>query len=253
MNASLRVRRALDATCPIAPLDPELSKALFPDPLLLKAAEPAIRAFRDTFVLQPVEKDAKKKEKRKFAMYDDQPDIDPDLLAAKRLNAADHSAGAAFDAMQPTVEHVGSVTPMEDFRAMLKRRDDVAVWKRAWEEMKTLIERLVEDSYGDSMYGRAMECVRGLRAAAVGEGEADLFNTWMEGVREKWRRGREGWWTKLKAEGMRLIDDSEVGDSKVSRAEADRWSEDVDDSSRVRSESLPVSADDERDIFDELE
>ena len=240
-----------------------MSTAVHPDPLLLKATEPAFRAFRSTFTLTPQPRD-KKKEKRKFSMYDDQPHMDADLLAAKRINAAappphpSSSAAsphaAAFDALHPLVEHVGSVTPLADFRAILTRRDDVELYRRAWEELKVVIERWVDESYGDAGYGVAMECVKGLRAAAVAEGEAELFNAWMEKVKEGWRTRRAGWWAKLKGEGVRAIDSSEVDDSRYTPQQADSWFEDVDDSSRVRSESLPVSGvEEDVDLFESMD
>ena len=242
-----------------------MSKAVVPDSLLLKTTEPAFRAFRSTFTLTPQPR-KETKEKRKFSMYDDQPHLDADLLAAKRINAAappPHSASATsptsssfpltFDALRPLVDHVGSVTPLDDFRAILTRRDDVELYRRAWDELKVIIERWVDESYGDAGYGVAMECVKGLRGAAVAEGEAEVFNQWMERVKEGWRTRRAGWWAKLKAEGVRVIDSSEVDDSRFTPAQADRWFEDVDDSSRVRSESLPVSVEDDADLFDSMD
>ena len=136
---------------------------------------------------------------------------------------------------------------------MIARRDDRDVYKRAWDELQALIERYVDDSYGDAHYRTAMDCIVGLRAAAVAEKEADRFNSWMESVRERWRARRTGWWSRLKEAGVGVIHDGEVDDSRYTAADAERWMDDVDHSSKVRGESLPPSVDDEPDLFSSMD
>ena len=108
------------------------------DQSLLKGAEPAFRAFKSAF---PLTVTARKEEqqKRRFLMYDTEAPIDEDLQqASKRVRAEEEEdkeragAGAGgggldddglgFDSvMRGRVDRVGTVDPVADFRAMLRR------------------------------------------------------------------------------------------------------------------------------------
>lgn len=191
----------------------------------------------------------------KFSMYDEKPILDDDILQAKtgREAAMEGIEGGddSDELMRDRVDTVSTVNPVDTFRAMLRRRDDVTVHERAMREMVERINAFIEGSYGDQLYGKAMECVRALREACVRDKEADTFNDWMEGVKGRYKAGRSGWWEWMRKESVRLIDESEVEDSKYSVAAAQRWWEDDGMDSKSKSESIPVSgaADD---LFDEL-
>lgn len=188
-------------------------------------------------------------------MYDDEkPQLDADIMEAQTNLAADSSIDPAStdSLMHDRVDTVSTVNPVDTFRAMLRRRDDVTVHDRAMREMVERINAFIEGSYGDQLYAKAMECVRALREACVRDKEAATFNDWMDAVKAKYKSSRSGWWLWMKKEGVRVVDESEVEDSKYSVADAGRWWEDDAVDSKSRSESIPVSGADD-DLFDELQ
>ena len=216
-------------------------------------AEPSYDAFRVAFTLVEAPKKEGGRRKVKFSMYDEKPMLDEDILEAGREASSISIDGADGDElMRDRVDTVSTVNPVDTFRAMLRRRDDVTIHDRAMREMVERINAFIEGSYGDQLYGKAMECVRALREACVRDKEAHTFNEWMESIKARYRGGPSGWWLFIKKDGVRLIDESEVEDSKYSVAETQRWWEDDAVDSKSKSESIPVSGADD-DLFDELQ
>ena len=252
--------RAQDPSAPIPPVPPAILRHVTPDATLLKDAEPSYDAFRLAFSLVEAPKKEGGRRRVKFSMYDEKPQLDDDILDAKTgrdaaadsLDADGGGGGGGDELMRDRVDAVSTVNPVETFRAMLRRRDDVSVHERAMREMVARIDAFVEGSYGDQLYGRAMECVRALREACVRDREAHTFNEWLEASKARHKSGRSEWWKFMQREGVRLIDQGEVEDSKYTAADAARWWEDDAVDSKSRSESIPVSgaADD---LFDELQ
>ena len=192
----------------------------------------------------------------KFSMYDEKPILDEDVLEAKSsreaaMDSVDNADGSD-ELMRDRVDAVSTVNPVDTFKAMLRRRDDVTVHDRAMREMVERINAFIEGSYGDQLYGKAMECVGVLREACVRDKEAHTFNEWMESIKVRYKGGRSGWWEYMHKESVRLIDESEVEDSKYSVADTQRWWDDEAVDNKSRSESIPVSGADD-DLFEGFE
>lgn len=65
------------------------------------------------------------------------------------------------------IEKVGDITPIQDFEAMISRRDGPNWVDKAITEMKNKIFYLVEDSYDGDNYPKAVECLVAIRKACV--------------------------------------------------------------------------------------
>ena len=65
------------------------------------------------------------------------------------------------------VEKIGDSTPMQDFEAMISRRDSPKWVDKAITDMKNKICNLVEDSYNGDNYPKAVECLNALRKGCI--------------------------------------------------------------------------------------
>ena len=76
---------------------------------------------------------------------------------------------SSFMQKTPTamVEKIGNVTPVQDFEAMLSRRDDADWVLKAIKGMKNKIYDLVEDSFEGDKYDEAVECLFALRKGCI--------------------------------------------------------------------------------------
>lgn len=65
------------------------------------------------------------------------------------------------------VEKIGDLNPVEDFQAMMARRDSSKWVRKAIEEMQDYIHGLLENSYEGNTYPRAIECLAALRSGCI--------------------------------------------------------------------------------------
>lgn len=65
------------------------------------------------------------------------------------------------------VEDVGSVNPVEDFEAMLARRDSDQWIPKAIKGMKKIISDLLSSAYNGNTYDKAIACLVALRSGCV--------------------------------------------------------------------------------------
>jgi len=114
------------------------------------------------------------------------------------------------------VNDVGSVKPVQDFRAMLARRD-VDYVDKAIEQMKQRITQMVNESVRDQMYPKALECLQALRSGAVQESEWEVFNNYLIEIRGYFERKRkDDFWKLVQQNRISLIHYDECVDSNTS-------------------------------------
>lgn len=65
------------------------------------------------------------------------------------------------------VEKIGDLTPVQDFEAMMSRRDTAEWVSKAIKDMKNKIFHIVEDSFEGDTYQKALECVVALRKGCI--------------------------------------------------------------------------------------
>jgi len=65
------------------------------------------------------------------------------------------------------VEKIGDLNPVQDFEAMMARRDSSKWVKKAIKEMQDYIYNLLENSYEGNAYPKAIECLVALRKGCI--------------------------------------------------------------------------------------
>ena len=264
--------RALDPEADISELDPEIAKYILPDPSLMRRAAPKLNHFKASFELRPVEP-SEKKQKRHWKDWYSSEVKDADIEAIrKRMRpgedgasssssaaaAAGGGAGVSQDSrlggsssvggafsldavVSDLVDKVGPLRPLDDFLAMMSRRDDPAIVPRAITEMIGQIKYQLEQSYQGSNYEKALNCIKGLRTECVKVEEADKFNAMLGSLKAECaptaaqpRKKHADFWNRMHAVPILPIHAGEVAASSVSEEDANNfYSDDIE---------LPVSA-----------
>lgn len=80
-----------------------------------------------------------------------------------------------YNANEKNVDTVGDANPVQDFEAMISRRDGNDWIDKAISEMKKRIVKLVEDSTTDEGGDKALECLLALRKGCVLEQVSSSF------------------------------------------------------------------------------
>ncbi|XP_057980916.1 ATP-dependent DNA helicase 2 subunit KU80 isoform X2 [Malania oleifera] len=119
------------------------------------------------------------------------------------------------------VEKIGNSTPVQDFEAMMARRDNPEWVSKAIKDMKNKVFDLVEDSYEGDNYDKALECLVALRKGCILEQEPKLFNDFLHHIcRFCQEKDLNSFCQLLVSKGIILITKREALDSEVTEDEA---------------------------------
>jgi ATP-dependent DNA helicase 2 subunit 2 len=221
--------RALHPERPLPPLDPLVEQYVNPDKHMLERAARAIDAVKETFHL--VKTEQKEKEgKRRFwsdAFAEAAAGVQLDSYVnddAKRQKLHDGlpegGRRLSIQSLISEVTDVGSATPVEDFNAMIARKD-VDLVDKAIEQMQRQIVKLVNESVRDSYYSKALDCLKALRKGCVDQAEVEPFNKFLADMKKNYRGSkRDEFWRLIQSESVSLITAEESSDSDFTEADA---------------------------------
>ncbi|KAJ1440679.1 SPOC-like, C-terminal domain superfamily [Sesbania bispinosa] len=154
----------------VPPLDDTLKKITEPDADLLLQNQSVIDSFRRSFELNgnPLKKSRRLlREKRSFLSDEE----GKGNITDQPANLIEHTS--------IKVEKIGDLTPVQDFEAMISRRDSPDWVLKAIRDMKNKIFALVEDSHEGDNYPQALECLVALRKGCILEQEPKHFNDFL--------------------------------------------------------------------------
>lgn len=222
--------RALKPNMPMPTLDDSILAQVSVPESFLKRTAGAQQRFRDAFVLTKTEMKEKENRKRFWSdaftgdAADDKLESylgDEDAKKSKKKDDANHAGLNNIQALlRGGVETVTNLTPIEDFTAMMGRKD-VDLVDKAIEEMQLQILRFVHDSYKNSLYSKAIECIRALRSGCIKEQESEQFNNFLQSIKSQFKdKQRNDFWLNLQQEALSLISAADSADSDVSLEDA---------------------------------
>ena len=81
-------------------------------------------------------------------------------ISAQLLNSVENTSAVK-------VEKIGDLTPVQDFEAMMSRRDGPEWVGKAIKDLKNKIFDMVEDSHEGDNYPKALECLVALRKGCI--------------------------------------------------------------------------------------
>ncbi|KAG8391672.1 hypothetical protein BUALT_Bualt01G0211700 [Buddleja alternifolia] len=165
--------KSKDRDAAVPPLDETLRKITEPNAELLSQSRVVIEEFRKSFELK--ENPKLKKSSRR-------------VLREKPSGSSEEREGIggdgqAMDAIEYTsevkAEKIGDSNPIQDFEAMISRRDSPQWVSKAIQSMKRKIFDLVENSFEGDTYQKALECLVALRKGCILEQEPKQFNDFL--------------------------------------------------------------------------
>lgn len=103
---------------------------------------------------------------------------------------------------------------------MLDTADSPAAIRSAVEELGAVVEKQIRDSFGDSLYGQAIEEMRVMREEMVEVEEVGVWNEWLRGVKGRLVRGelggeRRDFWWEVRRERLGLVVGGGVGEEEA--------------------------------------
>ncbi|XP_057501213.1 ATP-dependent DNA helicase 2 subunit KU80 isoform X1 [Actinidia eriantha] len=202
---------------PVPPLDETLKKITQPDPEQLSQCKSVIEEFRRHFELRENPK-LKKSTKRLLGEKPSGSGEEREVLGiaydVEAVNSIENTSAVK-------VEKVGDSTPVQDFEAMMSRRDSPEWVNKAIKDMKNKIFDLVEDSCEGDTYQKALECLVSLRKGCILEQEPKQFNDFLRHLCKFCQeKDLNTFCDFLASKGVTLVTKTEAIDSEVTEDEA---------------------------------
>ena len=132
-------------------------------------------------------------------------------------------------------KNISAITPIEDFREMIdNKNEDLAV--RAMELMSDIIKKLIRESFKGSYYIKAIECIKAYRDAANDEDEVDLFNSFLNDLKDKFPKEQYmDFWNLFCDNKITLISEEENQKSKYKESQCQEWLEAISNKNVITS------------------
>ena len=139
---------------------------------------------------------------------------------------------------------ISAITPIEDFREMIdNKNEDLAA--RAMELMSDMIFKLIRESFKGSYFIKAIDCIKAFRDAANDEDEVDLFNNFLNELKEKFPKEQYmEFWILFCDNKITLISEKENERSKYSEKQCDEWLEEIS-----KQDAIPTTVKDMGDLL----
>jgi len=123
---------------------------------------------------------------------------------------------------EPFSDTISEHAPVEDFYRLLKDRvvDRVT---QAINQMKGMIIRFVEHSYGGNNFPKAIDCLKNLRQGCLDEDEIQAFNEFMIYHIKPMKQNSPEFWNQVVRYGLSLISKIESDKSAIEEIEAQEF------------------------------
>ncbi|KAK1303315.1 ATP-dependent DNA helicase 2 subunit KU80 [Acorus calamus] len=202
----------------VPPVDRCLKRILEPDSELLSQNKPTIDKFGSQFELK---ENPKKKKSSKRHWRDRLLTSNDDGETAKDDMSEIRNSNVTNDSSAVKVDKIGNSTPVQDFNAMMARRDSPEWISRAFREMKNYINDILENSYEGDTFLKAVDCLEALRRGCILEQEPKEFNQFLFDLYEKWKNtDLVSFFELVSSKNITLISKTEAEDSDIMDDEA---------------------------------
>ncbi|KAG8416477.1 ATP-dependent DNA helicase yku80 [Metarhizium acridum] len=139
-------------------------------------------------------------------------------------------SGLDVDALlgEDTKRTVSAENPVPDFKRALGTADEMDQVEDAAKQMGNIVRSLITDSFGDSKYPQATECLGVMRDELINMDEPEMYNTFVRDLKKGLLSGalggdRRDFWFKVRWSRLGLIDQNQSEVSKVTHEEAEEF------------------------------
>jgi len=180
--------RAINPDDPLPPKSDRLLKMVNPDPEIVKNSRSIAQEIKEMFGVEKV--DYMDKDKKGFGEVVDNEiknlinNIKNPNTETKFKTEEELSNMRMENIIETSVKDIGSMNPVEDFKAMVNQRD-AALLDKAFTKMKAMIQNLLRNALSNQSYEKILNCINALRETCVKEDEGLLFNEFMQDLKKK--------------------------------------------------------------------
>ncbi|CAI0385506.1 unnamed protein product [Linum tenue] len=207
--------KSREADAAVPPLDGTLRRITEPDPELVAKNKYVLDKFRSSF---EVKVNPKLKKSTQRVMEDNKAGGSDEEDEALAVRSSDDTH----------VDEIGDSNPVQDFEAMISRRDSPDWIGKAIQKMKNKISGLLlSRPYQEINNSTALDCLEALRKGCIMEQEPKQYNDFLRECIDENKLGDHNIFSRfyrdLASKGLTLISKTEAPDSEVPEDEARRF------------------------------
>lgn len=130
---------------------------------------------------------------------------------------------------EDTKGQVSAENAVPDFKRAMATADEIPDIQAAAKQMGEIVQSFVTDSFGDSKYAQAVECIGVMREELINMEEPEMYNNFVRELKKGLLSGalggdRRDFWFKVRWSRLGLIEQSQSDVSEVTADEADEVS-----------------------------
>ncbi|XP_065070753.1 X-ray repair cross-complementing protein 5-like [Rhopilema esculentum] len=209
-------KRALNPTDEtLPPLAEPIKKSIEPLPRQGASCRPTIDKIKELFPLAEI---SKKKNKNVFQISEES--TEPKLKRMKIANENENGEPSFARLASSCITEVGTADPVKDYQLLLHNSNS-STFREVSQQLAKRILQLVNDSFLDQYYQKALDCLKALRQESLQGGEIDIFNELLQKIKESMKgKRRNDFWELIITERIGLITQEECSKSHVIEKEA---------------------------------
>lgn len=172
-------------------------------------------------------------EQRKLHVADNLP-VPPKAKGRRNRETIKPISGLDVDALlgelgEDTKGQVSAENAVPDFKRAMATADEISDIQAAAKQMGDIVQSFVTDSFGDSKYAQAVECIGVMREELINMEEPEMYNNFVRELKKGLLSGalggdRRDFWFKVRWSRLGLIEQSQSDVSTVTADEADEVS-----------------------------
>lgn len=207
--------RALHPNSKIPELNPSLARLVERNKNLWEGAKNEIEQLENLFPVKKIE--AATKRAVDLVWGAQTTPADGNDLASKRTKLGDDSLKSLAG---EKVSVINSTDPVGDFKKMIHRRDMDMV-EEAFSQLKKMVINIVDSSFMNQNFEKAIDCVKVMREEAIKEDEPKVFNDYLKELMDTYKDRKNGFWNEIQSVNkITLISNAECDESDISPEEA---------------------------------
>jgi len=180
--------KAINPNDPLPEKDNRLLGMITPNPEIMEKSKGIAQEIKEMFNVKKV--DYKNKDKKGFGEVVDNEiknlinDIKNPETNVKFKTEEEINNMRMENIIETNIKTIGSMNPVEDFKAMVKQQD-ATLLDKAFNQMKAMILNLLYNALSNQSYEKILNCIKVLRETCVKEDEGNLFNEFMQDLKKK--------------------------------------------------------------------
>lgn len=210
--------RALKSDNPLPPLPSYIKNILKVPDKVANNAKPILEKIKKLFPFEEVLSAKSIKTGASMFQNGEKTDEPP---AKRNRSGSDTLQGGVAEIVMGSVQEVGTVTPLEDFKKLISNQN--CNFLEVCKQLENVVLKLLKDPIGGNLHLKAINCLKGYREESLKKLESSGFNNFLKELKSFLSSSHKQVWQQIISEKINLITSKECKKSDISVQDAEQF------------------------------